>query len=62
MSLTNKTYKHLASLASQQEALNEFIFSQFDDRELGTITDKLRRAPIRLEKACMKMGAIAKFW
>ncbi len=41
MSLTNKTYKNLASLASQQEALNEFIFSQFDDRELGTVTDKL---------------------
>jgi MarR family transcriptional regulator, organic hydroperoxide resistance regulator len=34
MSLTNKTYKHLASLAPQQEALNEFIVSQFDDREL----------------------------
>src|SRR5713101_5018570 len=41
MSLTNKTYRHLASLASQQEALHEFIFSQFDDRELGTVIDKL---------------------
>jgi DNA-binding MarR family transcriptional regulator len=55
MSLTNKTYKHLASLASQQEALNEFIFSQFDDRELGTVTDKLDALRYRLEKACMKM-------
>src|SRR3984885_12347910 len=26
MSLTDKTYKHIANLASQQEALNEFIF------------------------------------
>ena len=26
MSLTDKTSKHLANLASQQEALNEFIF------------------------------------
>jgi MarR family transcriptional regulator, organic hydroperoxide resistance regulator len=55
MSLTNKTYRHLASLASQQEALNEFIFSQFDDRELGTVTDKLDALRYRLEKACMKM-------
>src|SRR6201996_8379638 len=30
MSLTDKTYKHLASLAAQQEALNEFIFAEFD--------------------------------
>src|SRR6202790_3931084 len=37
MSLTDKTCKHLASLAAQQEALNEFIFSEFDDRELGEL-------------------------
>ena|SRR6266581_520264 len=55
MSLTNKTYRHLASLASQQEALHEFIFSQFDDRELGTVTDKLDALRYRLKKACMKM-------
>src|SRR5260370_7270099 len=34
MSLTDKTYKHIASLASQQEALNEFIFSEFGYPEL----------------------------
>jgi DNA-binding MarR family transcriptional regulator len=55
MSLTNKTYRHLASLASQQEALHEFIFSQFDDRELGTVIDKLDALRYRLKKACMKM-------
>lgn len=28
MSLTDKTYKHIASLASQQEELNNFIFAE----------------------------------
>jgi MarR family transcriptional regulator, organic hydroperoxide resistance regulator len=55
MSLTDKTYKHLASLAAQQEALNEFIFSEFDDRELGELTDKLAALQNRLEKACLKL-------
>jgi DNA-binding MarR family transcriptional regulator len=55
MSLTDKTYKQLASLASQQEALNEFIFAAFDDRELGELTDKLAALQGRLEKACMKV-------
>jgi Transcriptional regulators len=55
MSLTDKTYKHLASLAAQQEALNEFIFSELDDRELGELTDKLAALQNRLEKACLKL-------
>jgi DNA-binding MarR family transcriptional regulator len=55
MSLTDKTYKHLASLAAQQEALNEFIFSEFDDRELSELTDKLAALQNRLEKACLKL-------
>ena len=41
MSLTDKTCKHIANLASQQEALNQFIFAEFDDRELADLTDKL---------------------
>ncbi|WP_024509056.1 MarR family transcriptional regulator [Bradyrhizobium sp. ARR65] len=55
MSLTDKTYKHLAGLASQQEALNEFIFAELDNRELEDITDKLAALQARLEKACMKV-------
>src|SRR5229473_1636117 len=55
MSLTDKTYKHLASLAAQQEALNEFIFSELDDREIGELTDKLAALQNRLEKACLKL-------
>ena len=56
MSLTDKTYKHIASLASQQEALNEFIFAEFDDRELTELTGKLALLKDRLEKACLKVA------
>ena len=55
MSLTNKTTKLLASLASQQETLNEFIFAEFDDGELAELTDKLAGLRNRLEKACLKV-------
>jgi DNA-binding MarR family transcriptional regulator len=55
MSLTDKTYKQLASLAAQQEALNEFIFAEFDERQLGDITDKLTALRSRFEKACLKV-------
>src|SRR3981189_754473 len=57
MSLTDKSYKHMANLASQQEALNEFIFAEFSDRELAEFTGKLASLKNRLEKACL-MGAV----
>ena len=56
MSLTDKTYKHLANLASQQQALNEFIYAEFDDDELQGLTDRLINLRDRLEKACMKVA------
>ncbi len=56
MSLTDKTYKHLAGLASQQEALNDFIFAEFDSHELEEVADKLAALQNRLEKACMKVA------
>src|SRR3954465_3783548 len=56
MSLTDKTYKQIASLASQQEALKEFIFAEFDDRELAAFTDNLTSLKNRLEKACLKVA------
>jgi DNA-binding MarR family transcriptional regulator len=55
MSLTDKTYKHLASLTSQQDALNEFIFAEFDNSELDEFTNKLAALKTRLEKACLKV-------
>jgi MarR family transcriptional regulator, organic hydroperoxide resistance regulator len=56
MSLTDKTYKHMANLASQQEALNEFIFAEFGDPELTELTGKLALLKDRLEKACLKVA------
>jgi DNA-binding MarR family transcriptional regulator len=57
MSLTDKTSKHLANLASQQETLNQFIFAEFEDRNLVELTDKLASIKRRLEKACLKVVA-----
>ena len=45
----------ITSLASQQQALNEFIFAELNDRELGDMTDKLVARQSRLEKACLKV-------
>ena len=56
MSLTDKSYKHIANLASQQEALNEFIFAEFSDRELTEFTGKLASLKNQLEKACLKVA------
>ena len=56
MSLTDKTYKHIANLASEQEALNGFIFEEFSERELGELTGKLARLKNRLEKASLKVA------
>jgi DNA-binding MarR family transcriptional regulator len=55
MSLTDKTYKHLANLASQQQSLNDFIFAEFDSRELADLTKKLLQLKGRLERASLKV-------
>lgn len=56
MSLTDKTYKHLASAASQQDAMNQFIFGNFDTREFAEFTSKLSALKIRLEKARLRLA------
>jgi MarR family transcriptional regulator, organic hydroperoxide resistance regulator len=55
MSLTDKTYKHMANLASQQENLNAFIFAEFGDSELEEFTGRLTSLQNRLEKACVRV-------
>jgi DNA-binding MarR family transcriptional regulator len=55
MSLTDKTYKHLAGLAAQQEALNEFIFAELSDRQLDELINTLGGLKNRLEKARLKV-------
>ncbi len=56
MSLTDKTYKHIAGLASQQEELNNFIFAEFSERDLSEFTAKLAALKARLEKASLKIS------
>jgi len=55
MSLTDKTYKQLAGLAAQQEALNEFIFAELSNKQLDELTNTLGGLKNRLEKACLKV-------
>lgn len=55
MTLTDKTYKHMANLASQQQSLNDFIFAELDSRELADLTRKLMELTGRFEKACLKV-------
>src|SRR5690242_554452 len=57
MSLTDKTYKHLAGLAERQEALNEFIFAELNDKQLDDLNDTLAALKNRLEKATVKVAA-----
>ena len=56
MSLTDRSYKHIANLASQQEALNKFIFAEFSDSELTEFTGKLASLKDQFEKACLKVA------
>src|SRR5215471_10659295 len=55
MSLTDKTYKHLAGLAAQQEALNDFSFADLSDKQLNELTNTLSGVMNRLEKARLKV-------
>src|ERR1700751_5759900 len=57
ISLTDKTYKNLAGLAAQQEALNEFIFAELNDRQIDELVDTLTMLQNRLEKARLKVVA-----
>jgi DNA-binding MarR family transcriptional regulator len=54
MSLTDKTYKHLAELASHRGNLNEFVFEEFKPHEVEELTEKLAALQMRLEKAALK--------
>jgi DNA-binding MarR family transcriptional regulator len=56
MSLTDKTYKQIANLASRQDELNDFIFAEMDDRDLAELIGKLAQLKNRLEKASVKVA------
>jgi DNA-binding MarR family transcriptional regulator len=55
MSLTDRAYKQLASLAQKEEAISQFILEEFNESELSDLTRKLGTLKKRLEKACLKM-------
>lgn len=57
MSLTDKTCKHIAGLAFQQEELNDFVFSELNHREFSDFTGKLTALKKRFEKACLKIAS-----
>jgi DNA-binding MarR family transcriptional regulator len=56
LSLTDKTYKHLANLAAQHDAIDEFVFAEFSENELTEFTNKLAALKNRLEKARLKVA------
>jgi DNA-binding MarR family transcriptional regulator len=56
MSLTDKACKQIASLSSHQERLNDFIFSDLDERALRDVTGKLTTLKNRLEKASLRFA------
>jgi DNA-binding MarR family transcriptional regulator len=55
MSLTDKASRILAKLADRIEALDEFIFTELGDRQLGELADLLTKIQVRLKKAGMKL-------
>ena len=56
MSLTDRAYKLISNLAAQQEALNEFIFSELSEEQLGDLTETVTMLKNRLEKAPLKVA------
>lgn len=57
MSLTEKTRKHMASLAEQHSAIRKFVFEEFNRNELIAFTAKLATLNKRLEKVCLRVAA-----
>ncbi len=56
MSLTDRTYKHLAGLSSQQEAIDKLVFGEFNVRGLSEFASRLAGVRERLEKARLKIA------
>jgi DNA-binding MarR family transcriptional regulator len=56
MSLTDKSYKHIAGLSDQQEEVDNFIFGELEHRDFDDLTSKLSSLKKRFEKARLKMA------
>jgi MarR family transcriptional regulator, organic hydroperoxide resistance regulator len=57
MSLTDKSYKQMAQLASQRQALHEFVFAELGSTAFRDLAQKLDGLSERLEKASLKATA-----
>jgi DNA-binding MarR family transcriptional regulator len=57
LSLSDKTYKGLASLATRQESVEDYIFGDLNDEELERFTETLTMLRVRLEKASLRLAA-----
>jgi DNA-binding MarR family transcriptional regulator len=57
LSLTDKTYKGLANLATRQESVEDYIFGDLSNEELERFTETLTLLRIRLEKASLRLAA-----
>ncbi|UPJ47906.1 hypothetical protein IVB30_32725 [Bradyrhizobium sp. 200] len=56
MPLRDKTYKHLASIAARQEAVDDFVFGKFGVRELTEFANRFTALRHRLEKIRLKVA------
>src|SRR4051794_15087677 len=56
MTLTAKTSEHFSELEVHQAQIFNFIFEEFDARELSTFTDKLAALKERFEKASARVS------
>jgi MarR family transcriptional regulator, organic hydroperoxide resistance regulator len=57
LSLTDRARKQMASFAARRREISEFIYEDFDTRELAELTKKISLIKARLEKAILKVSA-----
>lgn len=57
LSLSDKAYKQIAGLATDERALNSFIFEEISGEELEQLTSQLGDLQNRLEKATVKLAS-----
>jgi DNA-binding MarR family transcriptional regulator len=57
LSLTDRTYKHLAKLAPREESLNDFIFHDMDGADFEALTKTLEDIDGRLVKSGLRLRA-----
>lgn len=54
LSLTDKARKQMAALSPQQQILNEFVFADYNRKDLADLVDKLTRLTEKYAKASLK--------